>query len=113
METPVSEIEILIAKAEVYGKTSFDLAKLKSIETSAIIASTVLSRLSFIIAITLFTIFVNVGVALLVGDAIGKTYYGFFIVALFYLITGIVFYFFLNKWIKKPIADLIITQTLQ
>ena len=113
METPVSEVETLIANAELYGKTSFELTKLKVIEASAVIAATLLSRLCFIITITLFTIFVNVGIALWAGDALGKTYYGFFIVAVFYLITGIVFYFFLNKWIKKPIADMIITQALQ
>jgi hypothetical protein len=70
-------------------------------------------RLSVIIMISLFALVLNIGIALLLGELLGKSYYGFFIVAGFYLVAGIILHFFLHKWIKKPISDLIIKQALQ
>jgi len=113
METPSSTLELLIERLEQFAKTNIELSKLKAIEIAATIASLLISRLCFVGAIALFTIFLNIGIALMLGDMIGKVYYGFFIVATFYLMAGIVFYFFLNKWIKKPLSDMIITQALQ
>jgi hypothetical protein len=46
-----------------------------------------------------------VGIALLLGDWLGKLYYGFFIVAAFYLIAGLVLYSLREKWLKSPIAN--------
>ena len=57
--------------------------------------------------------FLNIGIALLIGHWTGKYHYGFFIIAAFYLVVGIVLHLFLYKWIKKGINDLIITQLLQ
>ena len=113
METPVSLVESLFEKVEVYGKTTFELSKLKALENTTHVVTSLVSRLSVIIMLSLFTLVLNIGIALLLGELLGKSYYGFFIVAAFYLIAGIVFHFFLHKWIKKPISDLIITQALQ
>ena len=112
METSSGTLELLVERIEQYAKTSIELSKLKSIESLAEITSLFISRLSFVLVISLFTIFVNIGIALMLGDLLGKAYYGFFIVAIFYLIAAIVFYFFLTKWIKKPLSDMIITQAL-
>lgn len=113
METPASLIESLIERAETYGKTTYELSKLKALEAATHLAASLLSRLSIILVLFLFVIVLNIGIALLVGELLGKAYYGFFIVAVFYLIAGFVFYFFLHKWIKKPVSDLIIKQVLQ
>src|SRR5665213_3129401 len=100
METSSDIIESLVEQAESYGKTTIELTKLKSVEISAAVVSVLLTRLTVILAILLFTIFINIGIALLLGDVLGKSYYGFFIIALFYLITAVVFYFFLHGWIR-------------
>lgn len=113
METPAHGFETLFEKAELYGKTSLELTKLKSLETTTTVAAIVLSRLAVIIILTIFVLFVNIGVALLLGDLLGRYYYGFLIVSGFYLITGIVLHFFLYKWIKRPLSNFIITQVLQ
>ena len=113
METPVSLAESLFEKAETYSKTSLELAKLKSLETTTRVVTSLISQMSVILVISLFALVLNVGVALLLGEVLGKSYYGFFIVAAFYLVTGIVLHFFLHKWIKKPVSDFIITQVLQ
>lgn len=113
METTAGVIESLFEKAETYAKTTYELSKLKSLETSTRVATSLISRLSVIIMFSLFALVLNIGVALLLGELLGKSYYGFFIVAAFYLVAGIVFHLFLLKWIKKPLSDLIITQALQ
>ena len=113
MQTPSSIIETLVERAELYGKTSYELTKLKSLETTTIIASSLLSRLVVIVMVSLFALFLNIGIALMLGDALGKSYYGFLIVSGFYLIAGIVFHFFLNKWIKKPLSNLIVAEVFQ
>jgi hypothetical protein len=113
METPSSIIETLVGRIELYGKTSYELSKLKSLEATTIIVSTLLSKLGFVVMLALFGLFLNVGIALMLGDVLGKSYYGFFIVAGFYLIAGVIFYFFLHRWIKKPISNLIITEVLK
>ena len=113
METPANLIESLFERVEAYGKTTFELSKLKLLETSAIIAGSLVSRLSVILVISLFTLVLSIGIALWLGEELGKSYYGFFIVAAFDLLLAIILHFFLLKWIKKPISELIIKQALQ
>lgn len=113
METTAGIIESLVEKAETYAKTMYELSKLKSLETSTRVATSLISRLCVIIMFSLFALVLNIGIALLLGELLGKYYYGFFIIAAFYLATGIVLHFFLLKWIKKPLSDLIITQAFK
>lgn len=113
METPTSIVQELIESAEAYGKTRIELATLKSLDAAARIVTSLISRGSVIVVIAFFALFFNVGLALMLGEMLGHVYYGFFIVAGFYLLVGIILHFFLDKWIKNPIAKLIITEALQ
>lgn len=113
MESPVSLIESLFARAETYGKTTYELSKLKVLETTTHVATSLISRLSVILMFSMFALILNIGLALLLGELLGKVYYGFFIVAVFYLFIGTILYFFLPKWIKKPVSEIIIKQALQ
>jgi membrane-bound ClpP family serine protease len=113
METQASLIESLLQRAEDYGKTTYELSKLKLLETTTIVVPSLAARIIVIIMISLFALILNIGIALLLGELLGKSYYGFFIVAGFYLIVAIVFHFFLHNWIKKPVSELIIKQALQ
>lgn len=112
MEDKTDLIESLIEKAETYGKTSFEAFKLKTVEKTSDVVSTLVSRGTFILVLSMFTIIINVGFALWLGDILGKTYYGFFCMAGFYGITGIIVYFFLHRWIKKRISNSLIRQIL-
>jgi ABC-type antimicrobial peptide transport system permease subunit len=113
METPAILIESLIERAETYGKTTFELSKLKALETSTLITTSLVSRLSVIIMFSMFAVVLSIAVALLLGELLGKLFYGFFIIAIFYLIAGMLLRSFLYKWIKKPLSDLIIKQVLK
>ncbi|MGE0638592.1 MAG: hypothetical protein AB7G44_06215 [Bacteroidia bacterium] len=113
METTASIVESLYERVETYSKTTIELSKLKALNTTTHVVTTLISRLSVIIMLALFALVMNIGIALWLGELLGKNYYGFFIVAAFYLIAGIVLHFFLHNWIKKPVSDLIITQALR
>lgn len=112
MESPTSLVVTLFEKTEHYAKSSVKLYKLKAIDKSAEVISTITARLAVIVAFTLFFLILNIGIALLVGEMLGKSYFGFFIVAGFYALAGITLYVFRNKWIKTPLRNSIIAQAL-
>ena len=113
METPAQAIEGLFEKIEAYSVSSFEVSKLKTLETATLVVSSLLSRLAVMVVFMLFVLFVNIGIAFYLGDLLGRYYIGFLIVSGFYFIAGIVLHFFLYRWIKKPLSDFIITQVLQ
>lgn len=113
MEIQANSVESLYERAEMFSKTTLELTKLKALRTTTMIVTDLLSKLGVIMMISMFVLILTLGVALFLGELLGKVYWGFFIVAAFYLIAGLVFILFLHKWIKKPLFDLIIKQALK
>ena len=60
MEQPVSHIESLFERVESYGKTTYELSKLKVLETTIHVVTSFLSRLSVIVMISLFALVLNI-----------------------------------------------------
>ena len=112
MEYKENLIESLIEKGEQYGKTTLELITLKTIDKSADIASTLVSWIIVIVLIVLFFLIINIGIALWIGELLGKSYYGFFVVAGFYALLSIILGLFRVKLIKKPVNNSIISQVL-
>ena len=112
MENQSTPVESLIDRVKSYVETRIDLLRLKAIDKSSSFLSLLLSMIVVILisfmAITMFSI----GIAILLGDLLGKSFYGFFIVAVFYIITGLVLYFMREKWLKSPIANSMIKNLL-
>lgn len=100
--------EPLLEKAEDYGKTTIELLKLRSIDKTSDIVSTVLPHSVVIIFVSIFLLFLNLGVALWLGEVWGSTYMGFFAVAGFYGVCGIITHFFLHQKIKEAIRNAVI-----
>lgn len=113
MVTLSNLIESLVESTEAYGKTTYNLSKLKLLETATHVVTSALTRLGVIIMFSLSALVLSIAIALLLGDVLGKPYYGFLIIAAFYLVAGIVFFFFLHKWIKRPVSKSIIKEALQ
>lgn len=113
MEENGKLLESLLEKASEYGKTSFELAKLKALEkTTDIVSSFIPSTIVFLL-IAIFFLFINLGLAFWLGDILGKSFYGFFILSAFYILAGCVIHFFLHKSIKKLTADYFIKHILR
>jgi hypothetical protein len=112
MKNNATPIELLFEKAEDYGKTSIDLLKLNAIDKTADVVSSLAVQMATFLVVALFTLVVNIGLALWLGDLLGKAYYGFFIVAGFYAIACIILYYFGQQWIKVPLNNSIIARLL-
>jgi hypothetical protein len=106
-------IETLIDKASDYGKTSFELAKLKAVDKTSDIVSSVIPHSVVLILISSFLFFLNLGLALWIGEILGKNYFGFFVVAGFYCVIGIIMHFFLHEKVKCYLRNLLIKQLLK
>jgi hypothetical protein len=106
-------IEKLFENAEAYARTSLKLNRLKAIDKTAGVSSSLAVCIALLLAIGLFTLVVNIGIALWIGEVQGKLYHGFFIVGAFYLLAAILLYVFRDKWIKDPLNNFIIGQLLK
>ncbi len=113
MEEKFKYIEPLLESMEAYGKTSIDLIKLKTVDKVADGTSSMIAWMPVIISLILFFIIVNFGLALWIGAMLELVYMGFFIVAGFYALVGILLFVFKDKWIKKPLYVSIINEMLK
>ena len=111
MEPKINLIEPLLERVEQYSKTSFELFKLKSLDKTADVTSSLISRLAFVLVFALFALTLTIAVALWLGDLLGKNYYGFLLVASFYCLVGIIL-LFTHPFIKGRINNSIIKQIL-
>ncbi len=110
METTPTLTESILERIEALGKTTYELSRLKALETTTHVVTALVSQIIVFMAFALFLLVFSIGIALMLGEWLHQVYYGFFIVAAFYLVTAIVLYFFLSKWIKNPVIDLIIPE---
>jgi len=107
METDnkTSSVESLLESFRNYLETRIDLLKLKAIDKSSGLISSIAAIVCVLLIAFIFIVLLNIGIALLLGDLLGKAYYGFFIVAAFYALIGIILYSSRDKWIKTPIIN--------
>jgi hypothetical protein len=55
---------------------------------------------------------ITIGFALLIGGWLGNIFWGFFIMAVIYIIIGLVLYSSRNKLLKLPISDKLIKELI-
>ena len=111
--TPAQSIQILIDKSKDYLDTELELTKLKTIDKSADVLSSVVVMVSMILVAFFFIFFISVAFAMLVGRNLGAYHYGFFMMGGFYAIILLVIYVQRGKWIKKPITNGLINKMLK
>lgn len=112
MKSTDSLIEPLIERIELYGKTTLELTKLRLVEKTIGVATSLLSRLSVIALILISIVIFSIAFALMLGEWLGKSYYGFIIIAFVYLFAGILANLYLDKWMRRPLGNLIISESL-
>jgi hypothetical protein len=106
-------IKTLIDKSKDYLETKFELTRLKTIDKSADILSTVVVTVSMLFISFLLILFVSLAVALFLGKILGAYHYGFFIMAGIFAIILLIIYVKREKWIKAPIANTLISKMLK
>ena len=113
MNVNASMIESLIERTTEYGKTSLELIKLKTLDKSADVVSSFVPNFIVVVFILSFMLFCSLGLSLWLGEILGKIYYGFFVVAGIYAVTGLFFYLAMHKWIKRIVGNNFIKQVLK
>jgi ABC-type multidrug transport system permease subunit len=111
--TSTDSIKSLIDKSKDYLDTKIELTKLKTIDKSADILSSVIVLISMILISFLLILFISIAVAMMVGRALGGFEYGFFIIGGLYAVLLLMIYIQREKWIKTPIANGLINKMLK
>lgn len=112
MENHPNAIGSLFETAGDYLETRVDLLKLKAVDKSSDIVSSIVSRLVIVVIFTFGFFILNIGLSILLGAAMGKIWYGFFAVGVFYLLLAVLLIIFKGKWIKDPVNDLMVKKML-
>jgi len=110
MEDNIKSVESLLERVADYSKTSYELAKLKTLDKTSDVASSMVPHSIVFVLFASFMLFVNFGLAFWLGEILHNTYYGLFVVAAFYLITGVVIHFFFHKKIKNLVWNYLVKQ---
>ena len=113
MENNTNLFESLLENTAEYGKTSIELTKLKILDKTSDVISSLIPNAIVLALIAAFMLFITLGLAFYVGEILGRIYYGFFVVAAFYGIVGGFIHFIMHKWIKRNVCDSIIKNVLK
>lgn len=110
MKDKVILIEMLYDKFEQYTKTSVELYKLKAIDKTTDVLATLIAKLVLAVFFTLFFILITIGLALYIGDLLGKSYLGFFVLALIYGIIALILKINSKKILENRLNDYLVKQ---
>lgn len=113
MDNIATNIESLYEKAKDYAEIKAKIFRLKAIDKTADVASSLLTRLIIVLSAAMFLLFVNVALSLYLGKLLGENYLGFLIISAIYLILTLVFSASKNKMFKIPLTNLIIAKLLE
>lgn len=98
---------------EQYAKTQFEIYKLKGIKMGAGVFAAVATGIILWLIFLMLLLFLSVGAAFYLGSLLGKWHHGFFIVAGFYALIGLLIYVFRVKNLKEAIANYIVAQVFE
>ncbi|WP_423126441.1 phage holin family protein [Gaoshiqia sp. Z1-71] len=110
MDDNVKLIESLLESTFKYGAAEIELIKLKTLNKTSDVVSSLIPHTVVFFILVLFLLFLNLGLAFWLGDIIGNNFCGFFVIAAFYAIVGLVMHFFMHKWIKRKICNYLVKQ---
>ena len=112
-EAQQTDIDNLLSDAGDYIETRTTLWKLKAVESLSDVSGELVSGMGMIVISSFVIIIFSIGIALLIGDWIGKSYYGFFIVGGLYTIVGLILYARRSQWLKEPFSNMLIRKILK
>ena len=112
MENKPNVIGSLFESAGDYLETRIDLLKLKTVDKSSDVISSLVSNFAILLIITFAIFILNIGLSFWLGSLLGETWYGFFAVGGFYAVLAIVLIIFKKKWLKGPLTDVIVKKML-
>lgn len=113
IDSLTNPIDTLIGNSKDYVETRLNLFKLKAVDKSSDLASAIISFIPLVLIFTIVFILLNIGIALLIGDWVGRASWGFLILTGVYIIIALVLFKQRTKWIKIPFANMLIRKFLK
>jgi hypothetical protein len=113
MEEHPTDIDILLSDAGDFIETRTTLWKYKTIESLADVSGELVSGLGLIVIVSFVIITFSIGFALLIGEWLGKSYYGFFVMGGFYTLLALIIFAGRRKWLKNPFSNMLIRKILK
>ncbi len=107
---PKNKIESLFECTSTYIDTRLELVKLNAIKKLSESIAIISTKVIIAAILFLFLLMLNIGIALWLGNILGKIYYGFFIISIIYFLIGMLVYINKDKWLKVSIINSIIKQ---
>ncbi|NMH28920.1 phage holin family protein [Flavobacterium silvaticum] len=108
MQDKIEIVKDLAQKAEEFAKTNIELYKLKAIDKGTDVFSSVASAIIISLIFVFFVTMISFGIALWIGESLGHLYYGFLIVAGFYLLIGIILIVTKESFLENFLNDYIV-----
>ncbi len=108
MEDNVNNIETLLENTAAYGKTSFELVKLKVLDRTADKLSSFFPQTIVAFIVVSFLLFLSLGLSLWLGELLGRIYFGFFVIAGAYAFIALIMHLFMRKRLKRVFYDFLI-----
>ena len=106
-------IESLLDDTGKYIEAKTELWKLKTADKISENISSIASQVIFLFIISIVIMSLNVGLAIMICIWMGEIYYGFFIIAGFYALVGLLLYAVRDKIIKTPLYNSIINKIVK
>ncbi|MCW3086190.1 MAG: hypothetical protein JWP12_3556 [Bacteroidetes bacterium] len=100
-----NKVEKLFTDVKEYAETKLDLVALNVQEKGSDVMGSAASILVIGIVILFVLLFLSLGAAFIIGHCFHNFSIGFFLIAGFYFLVGLVIYFSRNKLIKMPVIN--------
>ncbi len=105
-------IESFFSQSKEYAVNKIELYRLKMVDKTSDVVTLIIAGVALFVVFFIFFVVLNIGIALLIGDLVGKYYLGFLILAVIYAIAGFVILRGRNKFFKTPITKMLIRKFL-
>lgn len=113
MEDSQHDIETLLSDAGDYIETRTTLWKFKAIESLADVSGELVSGLGMIVIASFVIIIFSIGFALLIGDWLGRSCYGFFVIGGFYTLVALIMYARRSSLLKDRFSNMLIRKIIK
>jgi hypothetical protein len=112
MKETKAHIDELVNKTEQYVETTVEIARLKSVRTTARVSGVTIAEMVIWAVMGIFVVNLTIALALWLGHLMGAIYLGFLVVAGIYLLAIILLRIFRGPLLEQPIENLVIKNLL-
>jgi polyferredoxin len=113
MEANHEIVETVFKRIENPTTNQAELLKLKIYSKTADLATFLALKAIIILILGLFFLFLNIGFSLWLGEMLGKTYYGFFVIAALFAVAAIFVRTSFCKYLHQQINLLLLSKILK